>query len=221
VVAFLVTAVSILVGFKVDQPFLSNLLSELAGIGLGVIVGVYLVDAWIRQDRQVRWSKTRNYVLGSIASHLSDFSVDVLTYMPIKDHRPMSAIIDGRNQPNPSTISAIKEVSAQLRTVTNSPSPTKHRSDYVVELYENSRWDLDQIQRVLTPLVIQSEADQELIDILMSFDMARRDLHNDIISHKLIVTDAAFPALIKLMDMIADVYRIVAKYWRPIVRTIE
>lgn len=113
------------------------------------------------------------------------------------------------------------EVSAQLKTVTNSPSPTKHRSDYVVELYENSRWNLDQIQRVLTPLVIQSEADQELIDILMSFDMARRDLHNTIIRHKLIVTDAAFPALIKLMDMIADVYRIVAKYWRPIVRTIE
>ena len=221
VVAFLVTAVSILVGFKVDQPFLSNLLSELAGIGLGVLVGVFLVDTWIRQDRQARWSRTRNYVLGAIASHLSDFAVDVLISMPIKDHRPMSAIIDGRNQPRPSTITAIKEVTAQLRSVTNSPSPAKHLSDYVVELYENTRWDLDQIQRVLTPLMIQSEVDQELIDVLMSFDMARRNLHNAVISHKLIVTDAAFPVLLELMDIVADVYRIVAKYWQPVVKNIE
>jgi len=199
-----------------QQPFLGNLMVSFVGIGLGTLVGIFLVDTLVKRDRWEKWSKSRNYILGAVASHLSDFMVTVLISMPIKDHRPMTAIIDGRSSPNPATVTAIRDVARMLRSIKESPSPDRHLSDYVVDLYEDTKWDLDQIQTVLTPWIIQSEADQELIDEMMTFDKARRELHNAIIGHKLIVTDAAYPALIELLDAVADLYVIVSKYWKPI-----
>ncbi len=217
--AALAILVSVPLGFRFqEQPFLSNLLAGFVDIALGTIVGVFLVDALVRQDRQDKWSKSRNYVLGAVASHLIDFAVYVLVNMPIKDHSPIRALFDGREKPNTATVNAIKKVAALLRSVEQYPSPNKTISDYVVELYESRKWDLDQIQLVLTPLALQSEVEQELIDSLMDFDRARRHLHEAIIGHIVHTANAADTPLIELIDSTADLYIVISKYWKPVTR---
>jgi hypothetical protein len=198
------------------NTLLGNLLAGFVDIGLGTLVGIFLVDTLVRQDRQEKWSKSRNYILGAVAVHLSDFAFEALIAMPINDHRPMNAIIDGRSSPNPATVIAIRKIASLLRDIRESPSFDKSLSDYVFELYDNTKWDLDQIQTVLTPWIIQSEADQELIDAMMVFDRARRQLHNAIIGDKLMSKGAAYPTPIEFIDVVADLYIVLSKYWKPI-----
>lgn len=204
-------------GFTWQQrPFLNNLFAGFIDIGLGTFIGVFLVNRLVKRDRQEKWSRSRNYILGAIAAHLSDFSVEALISMPINDLRPMTAIIDGRNSPNPATVTAIRKVANFLRDINKSPSVDRSLSDYVFDLYDSVKWDLDQIQTVLTPWIIQSEADPEIIDAMMIFDKARRQLHNAIISDKLISTGAAYPTLIEFIDAGADLYNTLSKHWNPL-----
>jgi hypothetical protein len=83
-------------------------------------------------------------------------------------------------------------------------------------LYDDAKWDLDQIQTVLTPWIIQSEAEQDLIDAMMTFDKGRRQLHDAIIGDKMVVTGTAYPELIEFIDVAADLYAVVSKYWKPV-----
>jgi hypothetical protein len=214
-IAIPIVAISVYLGFKTEQPFLGNLLAELAGTGFGVLVAVFLVDRIIREDRRARWSKARNYILGGIAAHLSDSLVDVLIFMPLRNHRPMTGIISGRESPDPAFIPALNAMVAELRSIKQNPPKDKHLSDYVIEWYEHAKWDLDQIQSVLTPMVLQSDHEQKLIDALLEFDQARRALHSGIISHKLVVTDAAYPRLIDLALEAANLYDAIIEYWKP------
>lgn len=89
----------------------------------------------------------------------------------------------------------------------------KSPSEITVGFYESVKWDLDQIQLILTPRVIQSQAEQELIDVLIEFDQTRRDLHNGIIAHKLLCLQGAFPRLISLVEMSGKVYETLCRYW--------
>jgi hypothetical protein len=97
-----------------------------------------------------------------------------------------------------------------------SPSDDRSLSDYVFNLYDSVKWDLDQIQTVLTHWIIQTEADQEIIDAMMIFDKARRQLHNAIISDKMISTGAAYPTLIEFIDAVANLYDILSKHCNPL-----
>lgn len=210
-----VVIISVILGFVIKQPFVESLMAGVATVGLGSMVGVFLVDKFVESDRKALWSKSRNYLLAGIASHLSDTAIDILFAMPVRDQQAMAQIMEGRNRPNLSTVEGLRALAEQLRSIKHSPSPDKHLSDYVIDYYEHAKWDLDQIQAILTPMVIQIEADQELIDALVVFDKARRELHNAIISHKLIVTDAPFPALIEFIDASADLYAVLCRSWVP------
>lgn len=197
------------------QPFLSNLFAGFIEIGLGTLIGIFLVDKLVSRERQEKWSKSRNYILGAVAAHLSDFSVEALISMPINDHRPMTAIIDGRDSPNPTIVTAIRQVASLIRDVNESPSTDRSLSDYVFDLYDRVKGDIDQIQIVLTPWIIQSEADQKVTNAMMIFDESRRQLHNAIIGDRMISTGAAYPALIEFIDAVANLYDILSKYWNP------
>jgi hypothetical protein len=43
-----------------QQPFLSNLFAGFIDIGLGTLIGVFLVDRLVKRDRQEKWSRSRN-----------------------------------------------------------------------------------------------------------------------------------------------------------------
>ncbi len=61
-------------------------------------------------------------------------------------------------------------------------------SDVSVRFYQALRWDLDQIRDVITPRIMQYPTDQALIDRLVEFDDASRNLKHAIIMHKEVLT---------------------------------
>jgi hypothetical protein len=85
-------------------------------------------------------------------------------------------------------------------------------STIVADFYKKIQWDLDQIQNVLTPLVITSSLEQRLIDALVAFNQTQRELINGIRSHQMAGTQNAFPALVELVRGSGRLYATMARY---------
>ena len=75
-----------------------------------------------------------------------------------------------------------------LKRLPNSVSREESTSDVSVRFYQAPRWDLDQIRDVITPRIMQYSTDQALIDRLVEFDDAIRNLNHAIIVHKEVLT---------------------------------
>lgn len=69
----------------------------------------------------------------------------------------MGIILAGRNGPNPETPKGFDDLLEQLRKLPLALSVDKSTSDVAVEFYEETTWDLNQIQTILTPRVIQNK----------------------------------------------------------------
>ena len=197
-----------------DIPqFLGNLLAGLAGVFLSFAIALLFVDNLIEHYRKQQWAKVRNYTLGAIAAHLCDLATAEIFVFFELDSFDFTPIFEGRNIPNQESVVTFQTLTDELRGIRGDIGK-KSPSDVTVELYESAKWDLDQIQLVLTPRVIQSYAEQDLIDVLIEFDQARRELHNGVIGHKLVSTQSAFPALISLVEVSGKLYGTLCKYWQ-------
>ena len=210
VVVVIASAVGLLIDAK---SFIGNLFSETAGIFASIIIALLIVDRYTEHQKEQEWAKVRNLTYAAIVGHLCDLATEMFIYFPLKDHRPMPQIIQGRDRPNPATITAMADLALQLRQLQSAVSRERSTSDLAVEFYEAIKWDLDQIQGVLTPRVVQSPADQQIINALVEFDNARRKLHNAIIAHKRVVTHSVFPAVIGLLEQTQALYGAICEKW--------
>jgi hypothetical protein len=211
VIAVVVSAVGLTVNAR---SFLENLLSEAAGIFFSIIVALLIVDKYTEHQKEQQWARVRNLTYQALAAHLCDLTTETFIYFPVGDHRPMTPITEGRDHPNPATVPAIGGLISQLRKLPSAVSAEKSTSDLSVEFYDVIKWDLDQIRDVLTPRVVQSSSDQQIIDALIEFDDARRKLHNAIIVHKQIVTHGVFPDTIALLEQARSLYGILCDKWK-------
>jgi hypothetical protein len=211
VVVVIASAVGLLIDVK---GFLGNILSEIAGIFASIIIALLIVDRYIEYQKEQQWARVRNLTYAAIVGHLCDLATETLIYFPVKDHRLMTPIIEGRDRPNPATITAMAKLASLLRQLSSAISNEKSTSDLAVEFYRAVKWDLDQIQNVLTPRVMQSSTDQQIINALVEFDNARRKLHNAIIVHRKIVTHSAFPAVIELLEQTQALYSAICEKWK-------
>ena len=210
----LVVTISVLLGFIMDiRGFSGNILAEVAGSGIAILIGLLVIDKFVEYRREQQWAKARRLTYEALSSHICDIASDVYMYFPIKDHRSMGTILEGRNTPSQSTHFGFEDLLQQLKKLPASISGEKSTSDVAVEFYEAVIWDLDQIQNVLTPRIIQSSNDQELIDALVEFDNGRRQLHNSIIGHKLAATHNVFPNLLILIERSGRLYQTLYSRW--------
>jgi hypothetical protein len=79
-------------------------------------------------------------------------------------------------------------------------------SDNAVRYYEGLKWDLDQMQQVLTPRVVTTATNQQLVDRMVEFDDARRALHHAIIAHQQAITGGGFVKLVALIESASRLY---------------
>jgi len=127
----------------------------------------------------------------------------------------MTDIIEGRNRPNPETISAIQHLTEQLR-IQKPQSREKSEDDIAVEFCEEVRHDLDQIVDVLIPRVVQSTNSQTLVDALMEFDQSWRDVQNAMIAQKRVVAGNVYARVIVLNERASNVYKALLSDWKPV-----
>ena len=209
-----IVVLSLFGGFLLDwHGFLENVLASIAFSGITIIVGLFFVDRLIEHRQEQQWARVRLLTYRGLAAHLCDMASMTMVAFPYGDQRPAGRILEGRNEPREATVAGFERLTDVLRNLTDSTSRTKSLSDMAVEFYEMERWDLGQIQTVLTPRLLESATDQKLIDALMEFDHAHRALYSAILGHKLVITQSAYHYIPDLIAAAGHLYREMRPHW--------
>lgn len=210
----MIVAVSLIWGGLLDwHGFLEGALSSIAFSGITIVVGLFFVDRLIEHRQEQQWAKVRLLTYRGLAAHLCDMAAMIMVVFPCGDHGATGKILEGRNEPQEEAVAGFECLTVALRNQTNSQSKTRSLSDMTVEYYEMVKWDLEQIQTVLTPRLLESATDQELIDALMEFDHAHRALYSAILGHKLIVTQSAYAYIPDLFAAASRLYKEMLPHW--------
>ena len=205
---------SLIGGFLVDwRGFLEGVLASIAFSGITIVLGLFFVDRLIEHRQEQQWARVRLLIYRGLAAHLCDMASVTMIIFPCGDHRPVGLILEGRNDPKASAVAAFEQLAEGLRNITDSMSRTRSLSDMAVEFYEMEKWDLQQIQTVLTPRLLQGATDQRLVDALMEFDHAHRALFSAIIGHQLAVTQSAYRYVPELIEAAGHLYGEVLTHW--------
>jgi len=214
----LATVLSIGIGFALNPiDFSGNLLAEVAGNAVSILLGLLVVDWFLEYRRKREWSRAEAFTLKAIAVHLCEIAGSTFLHFPDMSFDAVGAIFEGHGRPpNPKTLQGFKDLVSELRSyelpmrVARRMSP----SDIAIDYYDAVKWDLDQIQNVLTPRLMQGPADQALIDLLVEFDDSHRELRHSIIAHKQACTQDVFPKVISLVESAGRLYQAIYKHLR-------
>jgi hypothetical protein len=195
--------------------FSGNLLAEIAGNAASILLGLLVIDWFLEYRRKREWAKAEEFTLRAIAVHLCEIAGSTFLHFPDLSFDAVGAIFEGHiKPPNPEISQCFKDLFDELRSyelpmrVARKMSP----SDITIDYYEAVKWDLDQIQNVLTPRVIQGPADQALIDLLVGFDDSHRELRHSIIAHKQACTQGAFSNVISLVESAGRLYQAIYEH---------
>lgn len=206
-----------IVGFIIEpKTFITNLLSGLSVLGTSIVVALLVVDKYIKYQKAKQWSIVRDYTLKTIAVHLCEIATCIFTHYPSIDPEMMIPIFEGHSLlPNQRTLQSFNWLLNKLYDykLPQNIAINKSTSDIAIDYYKSVEWDLDQIQNILIPRVIQSSEDTSLINLLIEFDDARRELHHSIIAHEQVVTHSVFKNVISLIRCAERVYRAICEYY--------
>ena len=196
-----------------SRSFLVNLTVAAISIVASAAVALSFVDWYVQGQRRQQWANVRAITFRAIVSHLCDLTQEMFIYFPMKDHRPMARIAEGRASPSAAAAAAMGQLAENLAALPSSVSREKSTSDMAVEYFEAVKWDLDQIRDVLTPRVLQFSTDQAPTDALIEFDATDRELRNAIIAHQQVVTDSVMPHIVELVREAKALYEVISKHW--------
>lgn len=203
----LLALIIIVTGLTIDfKGYLGNILAEIAGIFLGAIVVLLLVDRHTEYQQRKRWRKVRQLTHQVIASHLNNIIIEAFNHFPIKDHKPITAILDSRRRPSLDTLTAVNDLIVQLQQA-------KLSSESVIEYYTAIKWDINQIRQDLIPRVMQSSDDQDLINTLVDFDDTVQELQSKIIVYKKLIQQDISSNILILLEKEKKIYEILIKRW--------
>lgn len=202
------------IGIAIDfQAFVSNITSETVGLLISVIVGLFVVDKYTAYYQTKQWYQVRNLTYKSIASHVCEIAIQMLIVFSVKDNRPIRALNEGRFKPNSDTVTAISQVIEELKKISIKLND-KTITELTMNLYEAIKWDLDQIQDILIPRIVQSSDDQEFINILIELDSSREELYASVISRNNVATNEGFMNAIKLLESCHLIYSKLFERWK-------
>ena len=201
-VAGLIVVAAIICGLAIDaKSFLVNALAALSAMVVTFWIGTTIVERYVRAQRQQQWERVQFQTLRAVAVHLCEIAGTLFLHYPGIASKAVEPLWQAHNAPlNPHLGDAFDAVLGELETLPSSEYLHKSTSDCAVEYYAAVTWDLDQIQNVLTPRILESPAEQYLIDRLVDFDDARRELHHSIIAHQQAVTQSVFPRVVFLVN---------------------
>lgn len=210
VIGACVAIASSLLALRVDERgFVVNILAGLVTLFIGILVAVSVVDRFAKVQRQREWQNVERFTLRALAVHLCEITGAVFRFYDV----PIGAVsvFFSRDQ---GTIDAsvLDSFGPLLERLRKGPRPNNAKdspSDVAIRYYEEMGWDLDQIQNVLTPRVIDIATNQRLIDTLVEFGDTRRALHHAIIAHRQAVTQGVFEHIVALIEGAARLYEVI------------
>jgi len=198
------------VGYRYfHDEFIGNLLSEITGIFISIIIAVFIVNRYESYVRHKKWEKFRKITYGSLTTHICDLFTEIFVFFPVKNLALLGWVVSGRNSPSAGSRDAMSQLIRELTQAGREDIDGQPADDVAVEVYDEVRWILDEIRNILTPRVIQNEDDMEVINILVEFDKAGSQLHNAVVMHGKTKSGDVFGELVRMLRQAIKVYEMI------------
>jgi len=189
------------------KGFLVNVLAGVVTLVAGIVVTLTLVERYLDARRTEQWAKVRSYTQHAIAVHVCEIVGSLFQHydLPYEDVVPF---FHGHRDPfshriQPAFDALLSALRADPPAATENNSP----SDQAISYQEAVGWDLSEVANVLTPRLLEAQAEQRLVDGLVDFDEARRQLRHSIIAHQQAVTQNVFPSVVELVESAKRLHR--------------
>jgi len=205
-----VLAILIVVTFLVVMAFrydpanmLQNIASEAAGIALGVLLTVTVVERMLERRHQDRWEAVRGQVLRAISTHISEIVTDYMWYL------------DSGFQYLPTVIAGRFMLSAKAADAMGAALDEMRKDFHVAgaqNLFKATEWHFSRLRDVLTPMLIDFGEEPELIQLLVDIDGQRLVWRNYPVTEESGSDDfdMAFFATMDTLDILVKLYRYMA-----------
>jgi hypothetical protein len=187
-------------GFLLDpRGFGSNLLAEIVGIALGVLIAVLGIEVLTTRRRQQRWYAVRERTFQSIHTHIVDVAVDCLMSSPVptlmaddEEGEYWNAMGSAIDPPTVEAAELVRKLAKFIREHEEEFQDVQDRrgrfSDFPEErlaslkrqdltsraFYDEARDEITLLRDVLTPRVLELADDPTLASLLFEIERAER-----------------------------------------------
>jgi len=185
--------------------------SGIIGIAIAIIVTFLVVNKVIEQREQQRWEKVRNITCSQLVNNICNISASCTMFYRISIGDKWGLVKDPF-PPNNKTLSAFNDLIQDLNkhNINRNIPPTYNKGDVGADMkfYEYVKFNLDHIQMVLTPRMIQGRGEQELVDALVEFESAGNKLRDEVF-----LNYTCFPQVVSLIEKARIVYETIYNDW--------
>ncbi|MEO0091578.1 MAG: hypothetical protein ABIK61_02555 [candidate division WOR-3 bacterium] len=204
-ISLILALIFIVSGFLFSsKDYAINILAELAGLFISIIVAILLVDRLTENQRRKRWARVRELTHRTIAHHLNNIILELFNHFPLPDYRAITTIVKSCDQPNPKIIDVLNTTIRWIKDLLErNKIPTSSAADY----YNAIKWDVNQIRFDLIPRVMQSSDNQNLIDALVEFDDTMQDIQTAVVMQKQFKDTNILYHIIPLIETIQNIYK--------------
>lgn len=202
------TVAALAVGFGLNlDGFDSNVLAELAGVALSVLIAYTLVEALLRRERRREWSAVSDATRAAIATRVQSLAFEYYLVETAPDAHV--------NASTPEQHAAALDLMAGRLTASSERLGRLDPDEFATtqELHDRVSEDLLFLREVLAPRVMQIGQEPELVGLLLAVEVAEREWHEAI---RLIRDDWGLPNTVAweraaaTLEAVARLYRHVA-----------
>lgn len=201
IIAVIIITIGLLIDFK---GYLGNILAEIAGLIISILVAFSLVDRFTEIQTKKRWGKVRKLTHRAIAHHLNSMLLELFNHFPIPNQNIINEILVCRDKPETKPIDVLTDLIEQINDLCKQG---KINIQITTEYFNTIKLDISQIRHDLMPRVMQSSDNQDLINALVEFDDTIQDLQNALIVHRRFAKQEILPDIIPLLKNIREIYQ--------------
>ncbi len=204
-ISLILALIFIVSGFLFStKDYAINILAELAGLFIGIIIVILLVDRLTEHQRRKRWAQVSESTHRTIGHHLNNIVLELFNHFSLCDHYAIAAIIKNRDQSSIQMVNALNNIIAQIKDLLQE---NKISNLSATDYYNAIKWDVNQIRFDLIPRVMQSSDNQNLIDALVEFDDTMQDIQTAVVMQKQFKDTNILYHIIPLIETIQNIYK--------------
>ena len=198
--------------YSIDlKIMLQSLRNAIIGIAITIVVTFLVVNKVIEYREQKRWEKVRNITCSQLVNKICNISASCTMFYRISI-RDKWELIKDPFPPNNKTLPAFNDLIRDLNkhNINGNIPAIYNEGDHGADMkfYEHVKFDLDHIQIILIPRIIQGRGEQELVDALVAFESAGNKLRDEVF-----LNYTCFPQVVSLIEKARIVYETIYNNW--------
>ena len=153
------------------EGFAENVLAEVAGITLGALVAIAVVDRLLTARRSREWARVRVAILRSLCQYLDELALDFYLVYPVPGSADATLLQDLALKSGKKAATAMETLADQTRARAQQPQVGRSSdSSSSRDLYTAASTPLRAIREVHTPRVIGVAEEPELVELLTTLE---------------------------------------------------